>query len=294
MDVPVAFFVFNRPDLAAQVFARIAEARPLRLLLIADGPRPEHPGDRARCEEVRRIVTRVDWPCRVETNFSEVNLGCGRRVASGLDWVFRLHEEAIILEDDCLPSPSFFDYCAELLQRYRNDERIGTISGCNLGAPHDATLADYCFSRYPVLFGWASWRRVWSNYDFAVAAFDEQVFGELFTDERIAALAAARVEAARQGRLDTWDYQLWYTLLTRSQLTIIPTLNLVRNLGFGRPDATHTTYDHPLANMPLAEVTLPLRHPRHIIPSRLADGVVEGFAKQLAAAQAMQGGRAVQ
>lgn len=294
MHVPVAFFVFNRPDLTAQVFARIAEARPSHLLLIADGPRTEQPNDRERCEEVRRIITRVDWPCRVETNFSDVNIGCGRRISSGLDWVFDLHEEAIILEDDCLPSPSFFGYCVELLQHYRNDERIGTISGCNLGAPHDATLADYCFSRYPVVWGWASWRRVWRDYDFAVESLDEAVFDELYTDEMIAAYALSRVEAARQGTLDTWDYQLWYALLTRSRLTIIPTVNLILNTGFGRPDASHMTYDHPLGNMPLADVALPLRHPRHIIPSRRADGVVEGFAKQLAAAQALQGGRAVQ
>lgn len=286
MNIPVALFVFNRPDLAAQVFARIAEARPRRLLLIADGPRRDHPSDQELCEEVRRIVTRVDWPCQIETNFSDVNLGCGRRISSGLDWVFEHHEEAIILEDDCLPSPSFFGYCAELLRRYKNDERIGTISGCNLGTPHDAALADYCFSRYPVVWGWASWRRVWRDYDFAVESLDEAVFNELYTDEMIAAYALSRVEDARSGKLDTWDYQLWYALLTRSRLTIIPTVNLIRNTGFGRPDASHLTYDHPLANMPLADVALPLRHPQHIIPSRLADGIVEGFAKQLAAAQA--------
>lgn len=288
MNVPVAFFVFNRPDVAEQVFARIAEARPTDLLLIADGPRSDHPADREQCEEVRSVISRVNWPCRVETNFSEVNLGCGRRISSGLDWVFGLHEAAIILEDDCLPSPSFFGYCAELLERFRNDERVGTISGCNLGTPHDAANADYCFSRYPVLLGWASWRRVWRDYDFAVKSFDKSVFSELYADEKIAAYAASRVEAARQGTLDTWDYQFWYTLLTRSQLTVIPTVNLIRNLGFGRPDASHTTYDHPLGNLSLRDVALPLRHPRHIIPSRRADGVVEAFARQLATAQAGQ------
>ena len=144
LTTPVAFLVFNRPDLTARVFERIAAARPQTLLLVADGPRNEN--EVATCDQVRNIITRVDWDCRVLTNFSDINLGCKRRVASGLDWVFSQVEEAIILEDDCLPSLSFFPFCQGLLERYRDDNRIFAIGGTNLQFGISRTEHSYYFS----------------------------------------------------------------------------------------------------------------------------------------------------
>ena len=132
LTVPVALFIFNRPDLTRQVFARIREARPERLLIIADGPRNDRPGESELCAATRTTVETIDWDCDVERNFSDINLGCRERVSSGLDWVFSQREEAIILEDDCLPDGSFFRYCAELLEHYRRDERVVSI---HVGSP---------------------------------------------------------------------------------------------------------------------------------------------------------------
>ncbi len=168
MDTAVALLLFRRPEETARVFERIREARPSRLFLIADGPRPGNEEDARGCEEARAVVERVDWPCDVVRDFAEENLGLKRRIPSGLDRVFSEVEEAIVLEDDCLPHPSFFPYCAELLDRYRDDERIVHITGSQLLRIPPAE-ASYHFSRYPHVWGWASWRRAWDLYDVDLA-----------------------------------------------------------------------------------------------------------------------------
>src|SRR4051812_5076822 len=145
LETPVAFLVFNRPDVTARVFRAIAAARPRKLLVVADGPRPDRAGEAERCEQVRRIATAVDWDCDLRTDFAPVNLGCKRRVSSGLDWVFTEVEEAIILEDDCLPHPTFFWYCRELLDRWRDDPRVATISGTNFQFGQRRGRASYYF-----------------------------------------------------------------------------------------------------------------------------------------------------
>lgn len=147
-DTPVAALIFNRPSACQLLIDAIREAKPSKPLIIADGPRPDRHGEREACEASRAIMTNVDWDCELETNFSEVNLGCKQRVSSGLDWVFDIAEEAIILEDDCIPHPSFFRYCRELLTRYRDDTRIMAISGNNFQPQPQVTPFSYYFSRY--------------------------------------------------------------------------------------------------------------------------------------------------
>jgi hypothetical protein len=132
LRTPVALLIFNRPDTTERVFKAIAQAQPLKLLVVADGPRDGRPGEATLCEQTRAVITQVDWPCQVITNFADNNMGCKLRVASGIDWIFEQVEEAIILEDDCLPDPSFFRFCDEMLERYRDNERVGMVSGGNL------------------------------------------------------------------------------------------------------------------------------------------------------------------
>jgi hypothetical protein len=165
LRTPVAFIIFNCPETTDRVFEQIAKAKPSKLLVIADGPRENSPGEAERCAAVRSIIDNVDWDCEVLTNYSDVNLGCKRRIASGLDWVFDTVEEAIILEDDCLPDPTFFRFCDELLEKYRDDERITMISGDNFQFDRKKTDSSYYFSRDPHIWRWASWRHVWKNYD---------------------------------------------------------------------------------------------------------------------------------
>ena len=170
LSTPVAFIIFNRPDTTARVFAEIAKARPPKLLVVGDGPRANRDGEADRVAEARAIIKNVDWPCEVLTNFSTPNLGCKKRVSSGIDWIFEQVEEAIILEDDCLPDPSFFQFCEEMLARYRHDDRIAMISGDNFLFGQVPVPESYYFSRYCHIWGWASWRRAWKDYDVNIPA----------------------------------------------------------------------------------------------------------------------------
>ena len=141
LNTPVAFLIFNRPETTHRVFAEIARARPRRLLIVADGPRSEADAD--KCRAARAVIERVDWQCDILTNYSDINLGCKRRISSGLSWVFEQCEEAIVLEDDCLPDPTFFRFCAELLDKYRNDQRIMMISGNNFQSGYVRGTSSY-------------------------------------------------------------------------------------------------------------------------------------------------------
>ncbi len=164
LETPVAFIIFKRHDLTERVFQAIREAKPKKLLVIADGPR--FPEEAAKCQKTRDIIQQVDWDCEVLKNYSEVNLGCRQRISSGLDWVFSQVEEAIILEDDCVPAPSFFSFCQTLLDYYRDDNRIMVISGDNFQDGQSRTDYSYYFSRYNHCWGWATWHRAWQYWDF--------------------------------------------------------------------------------------------------------------------------------
>jgi hypothetical protein len=279
MNTPVALILFNRPETTAQVFAAIRAAAPPRLLLIADGPRTDRPGEAALCRETRAVTDAIDWPCRIDRNFSDVNLGCGQRLSSGLDWVFEQVPEAIVLEDDCLPDPSFFAYCDALLARYRNDERVGLITGTSFRTVPMRTEDSYYFSRYPMVWGWASWRRAWRHYDFRLKSWPELKAGQ-WLDDLLDGPAAVRFwsrlfDRAAAGEIDTWDYQLVCALWAQSALTIAPRSNLVQNIGFG-PGATHTTdADDAGAHRTVEAIDLPLRHPAFVIRDALIDRALE-------------------
>ncbi len=274
LKTPVAFIIFNRPDTTERVFSEIAKAKPPKLLVIADGPRVNRPGEVERCATTRAIIEQVDWPCEVLTNFSEVNLGCKKRVSSGIDWVFEQVEEAIILEDDCLPDPSFFHFCQEMLAKYRGDDRILMISGTNL-AFDIIQKHRYYFSRYPHIWGWASWRRAWRGYDVAMANLPELLkdrnFVESFAHSAEFEHWAAVLSSVRDGQVNTWDAQVVYLAFSRSQMTIFPSGNLISNIGFG-VEATHTQkVNRWLANLPLHGVNFSLDPPKFVIPNLEAE-----------------------
>lgn len=275
LKTPVAFIIFNRPDTTTRVFAEIAKAKPPKLLVVGDGPRVNRPGEAEKVAAARAIIKRVDWDCEVLTNFSEVNLGCKRRVSSGLDWVFDTVEEAIILEDDCLPHPTFFRFCEELLEKYRHDERIAQIGGVNFQFGLRRTEDSYYFSRFNHIWGWASWRRTWSkHYDVDLKKWpDVRVGGWLadILDNRHEAKYWEKIfQSVYEGKIDTWDYQWTFACWVNSALTILPNVNLISNIGFG-PEATHTKGLSRLANMPLDAMTFSLRHPDLIIRNAVAD-----------------------
>ncbi len=275
LQTPVAFIVFNRPSQTNRVFARIAEAKPQKLLVIADGPRPSRPGEELLCAEVRRIATQINWPCKLETNFAERNMGCRDRVVSGLNWVFERVEEAIILEDDVLADLSFFPFCEELLGRFRHDSRISMITGFNIVERDLRTNYSYFFSQTTHVWGWATWRESWSRYDRDLRrwpeikasgllreAFDRQgrpISGPRFSTRCTAAVA--RIPGITSGVIQT---------LINNTLSVVPRVNLVENIGFG-PDATHTVNVETAPPLRQHSIEFPLVHPPSFLPLRSMD-----------------------
>jgi hypothetical protein len=270
---PVVFFVFNRPHLTAQSFDLIRKAKPRRLFVVADGPRVGHPEDPELCHNTRSIVCSPDWKCELQTNFTEENLGNGQRMSSGLDWVFRQCEEAIVLEDDCMPSLSFFTFCTTLLRYYRDDERVMHISGDNYQDGIRRGLGSYFFSRYTLSWGWASWARAWQHYDFNICAWPgarEEKWLNSFLDDRLEIKYWTMIFDRLYRRLiDTWDYQWLFTCWRHSGLSIHPNVNMVSNIGAG-PDATHIKEMHNTIGIPIGEL-LELLHPGKVERDRKAD-----------------------
>ena len=162
---PVLFLIFNRPKTTEQVFSAIKKAQPPRLYIAADGPRSEYSTDSESCDMVRSIATNVDWDCEVKTLFRDQNLGCRLAVSQAISWFFENELEGIILEDDCLPSQSFFWFCQELLELFRNDKRVGAICGFYSNELDYSPSASYFLSRYMRVWGWAGWRRTFEEYD---------------------------------------------------------------------------------------------------------------------------------
>lgn len=278
MEAPIAFFIFNRPQQTEKVFETIRQAKPSKLFIVADGPREGISEDVTKCLQTREIVSRVDWDCVILTNFSDFNMGCKYRVSSGIDWVFSQVEEAIIIEDDCLPHPSFFPYCNELLKKYKHDTRITSISGHNSQLKDSRISDSYYFSRYDCVWGWATWRRAWGNYDLDMKSWETICDGNWLMDVLGNASAVKQWQRIFQitydGNIDTWDYQWRFACWIQSGLTILPNINLVSNIGFGA-DATHTIIPSELANLPTAEMPFPLQHPEFVIRNAKADKYVD-------------------
>jgi len=278
MRAPILFLIFNRPAQTERVFAEIARAQPSKLLIVADGPRSDRRGEVERCEAVRRIVERVNWDCEILRNYSDVNLGCGRRVASGLEWTFSLVEEAIVLEDDTLPSPSFFPFCEQLLDKYRDDTRVMHISGNNYLSTASRREHSYYFSRYDHIWGWATWRRAYRHYDFEMAlwpALREKRWLQAYLGNGIEAQwwqdSFNRASTGTRSIYDSWDTQWLYSIWTQNGLSITPSVNLVTNIGWDA-NATHTSAtDNPLSVLPLGEIQFPLRHPPQMVPDYDSD-----------------------
>lgn len=280
LNTPVVLIIFNRPDTTAKVFEAIRQAKPSQLLVIADGPRPEKPGEAEKCAATRAIIDRIDWDCEVLKNYSEINLGCQQRVSSGLDWVFQTVETAIILEDDCLPHPTFFRFCAELLAKYRDEPRVMAISGDNFQCGQNSeTDKSYYFSHYPHCWGWATWRRAWQHYDVKMKQWPEvrqtDWLQNILPDIHAVKYWSNIFEKVYSAGLNSWAYAWTFTCWRHRGLTILPNVNLVSNIGFGA-EASHTKDVNSIfANMPVNEINFPLVHPTAIARNILADDFTE-------------------
>lgn len=275
-DVPILFLTFNRPKQTQRVFEAIRQIQPTKLYFAADGHRENKVGEKEICEEVRNIVLKnIDWNCEVKTLLRDKNWGCKNAVSSAITWFFENEPEGIVLEDDCLPEPSFFQFCAELLEKYRNDARIMMISGINHQKEKVRGDYSYYFTRYNQIWGWASWRRVWDLYDVNMRLLPEILekgyLNDIFQDKTAAQKWEKDFRKVFDGEKDTWDYQFTFSCLINGGLCINPCANLVTNIGFDE-SATHTVVGTmKWANMPTFPMKFPLSHPPYIIRDAIAD-----------------------
>jgi len=264
---PVLLVAFNRPVLLGRVIDRLREVRPERVYLAVDGPRPDRPADAEMVKACRGLTSALDWGCEVRTLFQESNRGCGLGVRLAVSWFFEHEERGIILEDDILPDPTFFPFCAELLQRYADDPRVLAISGCNFVPPEaHGTSGAYRFSRIPHIWGWATWRRGWAQHRLDISDWRTRVpVGALWRacDRSIPSSLywATTFELIGKGEIDTWDGQLVVSAFEHGGLTATANVNLVENIGFGS-DATHTArrpdYLRPVQAMVLPTIPVPV------------------------------------
>jgi len=270
----VLFLIFNRPDTTSQVFDEIKAAKPSRLYIAADGPRSNRPEETALCHDTREIVKDIGWKCDVKTLYRPKNLGCKNAMSSAIDWFFENEEEGIILEDDCLPSKSFFYYCDTLLEKYRFDTRIRHIAGSNLQRGKKWGNASVYFTNQTHVWGWASWRRVWKDYDKDLNQYNQldipEKLSNIFTDQFVIEEWTKFFTQLKANEIDTWDFQLAFLNFFNNGLSVNPNVNLISNIGF-RADATHTlAVDSPYANIPLEELWN-IKYPTYILPEKKAD-----------------------
>lgn len=268
MRSAVLFVVFNRPYCTKPVFSRIREARPPRLYIACDGPRPSPYLDQQKIDEVKLICENIDWDCNVETLYRPCNLGCGLAVSSAIDWFFSHEEEGIILEDDCLPSRSFFKFCDDMLERHRKNERVFMIAGYNKMQQWKHKDCDYFYSLLGGIWGWGTWKRAWRHYDFEMTSLESLIDSNYFANQlgrtlgmrRQRQLVNAKSEIQR-GRLDTWDYQWGCTRHANNGLSCMPAKSLIKNIGFDE-NATHTIKGSD--NVYQEDLIFPLR-PNHVL-----------------------------
>ena len=269
---PVLFLIFNRPQPTRQVFEEIRKAAPRRLYVAADGPRVSVRSEKDQCDAARAIVDKVDWDCEVRTLFRTENLGCKRAVAGAIDWFFDNEEEGIVLEDDCLPDPCFFRYCGELLQRYRDDHRVATISGDNYQRGKWRGEGSYYFSIFPHCWGWATWKRAWRLNDVTMSEWpDAKRTGwlrQIWDSPLDRRYWTTNFNDTYAGRIDTWDFGWTFSIWRSGGLNALPNVNLVENIGFG-PDATHTTGRQ--LNAVRSQMPDPIVHPAAVVRDMAAD-----------------------
>ena len=270
----VLFVVFNRPGTTRSVFNQIRIAKPKRLYIAADGPRKGFPDDALLCKKTRELVSKIDWECELKTLFREENLGCKNGVSAAINWFFEHEEEGIILEDDCLPANSFFKFCDILLEKYRHDTRMRHITGCNLQFGKKWGTGSYYFSNRTHVWGWASWRRVWDDFDLSLNQYDisevQKQFKNIYDDELVVESWAGIFRGLQAGEINSWAYPLDFANFFNNGLVIIPNENLISNIGFSEKATNTLNKNSVYANIPLVEID-DIIHPSIILPQKQAD-----------------------
>lgn len=255
----------------------IRRRQPERLYVAADGPRRHRPDDQGNCQRVRDIVSDVDWPCEVKYLFAEDNKGCAVAVSSAITWFFDHEEMGIILEDDCLPDDSFYCFCSELLERYRTDSRIMAICGNNFQYRGGVAVKEsYYFGKNGHIWGWATWRRAWRHYDRLTALWPEvrEANADLvFYDSNAEKNARRRdFDYLHKHPEHTWDTPWVLCCWLQNGLWIVPSKNLVKNIGFGGAQ-TRTVTEPLIVRLTPVESMDRMIHPKYVVRNVQADKV---------------------
>lgn len=282
LNTPVLLIVFNRPSTTQRVFDAIRAAKPKQLFVAADGARKTKDGEEERCAEVRKITTQVDWDCEVKTLFSEENQGCGLGPFNAITWFFQHVEQGIILEDDCLPDPSFFPFCEQLLHQYKDDLRINSIAGTNVLGTWEKNDASYFFSVYSGIWGWATWKRAWDKYDFFVSSWGNPYIQKEYKNRVPNEIEQNHysnklTQTFNKDGISWWDYQWIFSRIINGATGIIPSQNLVTNIGFG-PEATHTFDSNAeMGKLKTHQMVFPLKHPQVVMTDMEYDKAISAM-----------------
>lgn len=273
--VPILFLTFNRYDETIKSFEKIIEYKPTELYIASDGPRLDKIGENEVVISIRKyILSSIDWPCKIFTKFSDKNEGCKYAVSNSITWFFENVEYGVIIEDDCLVDVTFFDFCNQLLILYKNNENIWHIDASNF-ITNSLNSNSYHFSKYFLIWGWATWRRAWKKYSISMEGFDsfknKQYLKNVFSDKLELIYWEKQLNMAYLNQIDTWDYQWFYTIWSNNGLSIRPDVNLVQNIGFSET-ATHTKKSNLIFTKMIAgEFQFPLVSKIEIQQNRIND-----------------------
>ena len=279
-NTPILFIVFNRPELTKKGFQSIRRAMPTKLYVASDGPRETSKGEAEIVRSIREyIISSINWDCEVYQFFRKVNVGCGPNVKEAIDWLFANEDEGIIIEDDVIPEPGFYRFCEELLERYRNDERIGMISGNN-HVSRWPSGDSYLFSRYKGCWGWATWRRSWKNMDYEMGWLSSKNRNSIIANMGYGEASEVHwrnaIKLIKNGAVNAWDWQWYFSLSAQNQVCIFPRYNLVSNIGFGE-EATHTSGRPKNAYVRSQDIEFPLVHPIGVVANCEYDRLFENL-----------------
>ncbi len=277
LNTPVLLIIFNRPDTTIKVFNEIRKIKPKELFVAADGPRFDVQTDIVNCKKTRQLIdNNIDWDCNVHKLYHDNNLGCGIAPSTAITWFFSHVEQGIIIEDDCLPNESFFDFCEELLNKYKNNHKIMHISGDNYLFGKKKIKKSYYFSKYPHIWGWATWRRAWQYFDFDMKKYNE--FWLSNEPLKIHSVIEYQYWTEKfEGFIDKndnsiWDYQWTFAIWSKQGISVLPSQNLVTNIGFG-VDATHTMQLENSIGQSSFQIKFPLIHQQKVRIDRQADTI---------------------
>lgn len=285
MHTPVLLLFFNRPKHAESVLERLRAAQPERVYVHVDGPRNDRPGEEVFVAQCRALVETIDWPCEIKTLFREQNMGLRKGVFDALNWFFDAEEYGIVLEDDCLPDASFFPFCEALLQRYRDTEEVMHLAGSNMAAPAMQHLeTSYFASKFSLVWGWATWRRAWKKMSLQLAGLDtfaqSASWKKLAVSDKARAYMLDKFKATARGENNSWAYAWFYTILREEGICLVPSRNLIENVGVGEAGATHTRTRQAHLQVKAQQMDFPLKHPENLVPNPTLEQLLFNYTQK--------------